>query len=256
MITKLLSRLFPTQSSLEKQKEKTKDYRNIVLIQVFIIVFGLTLSGPILEDSSSDLSKFIITVFSGFGALYTYLLCDLLRNFTSNKRLLAFIFILLGVTITIGILGEFPYYKIIEVNDRQLLLLIVHGLLFPIEVTVIAFAIRDIFSGSHLSPDKLWGAACVFLMVGISFGSLYDLLTIANIGSLGMPIELGFPNYAECVTYSFSVLGGVDSSLEPSKLIRNIGTLEAVWGNLYGMLIIGKLLGLPRLNDSEGRLSA
>lgn len=256
MITKLLSRIFPAQSPLQQQQEKIKDYRNIVLIQIFIVVSGLTLSGPILEDSSSDLSKFIITVFSAFGALYTYLLCDLLGNFTSNKKLLAVIFILLAVTIGIGILAEFPYYQVIEVSNRQALLLIVHGLLFPIEVTVIAFAIRDIFSGSHLSPDKLWGAACVFLMVGISFGSLYDLLSIANPGSLGKPIELGFPNYSECVAYSFSVLGGMDSALEPSKLIRNIGTLEAVWGNLYGMLIIGKLLGLPRLNDSEGRLSA
>ncbi|MBL7851039.1 MAG: hypothetical protein JNN04_09070 [Cyclobacteriaceae bacterium] len=248
-ISKWLNRTLP---AAELQQEKTKDYRNIVLIQVVIVVFGLTLSQPILEDSSSDLSKFIITVFSLFGTVYTYLLCDLLRNFTRNRTLLVIIFTLLAVTIGIGILAEFPYYKVIEVPDRQMLLLTVHGLLFPIEVTVIAFAIRDIFSGSHLTPDKLWGAACVFLMVGISFGSLYDLLTILNPGSLGKPIELGFPNYSECVTYSFCVLGGMESGLEPSKLIRNIATLEAVWGSLYGMLIIGKLLGLPRLPEKQG----
>ncbi|HRI79514.1 MAG TPA: hypothetical protein PLR06_08260, partial [Cyclobacteriaceae bacterium] len=134
---------------------------------------------------------------------------------------------------------------------RQALLLTVHGLLFPIEVTVIAFAIRDIFSGGFLTPDKLWGAACVFLMVGISFGSLYDLLTIMRPGGLGSVVELGFPNYSECVTYSFCVLGGVDHGLEPTKLIRNISALEAVWGNLYGMLIIGKLLGLPRKEEES-----
>lgn len=239
-------------SSGDLQKEKTKDYRNIVLIQVVIIVFGLTLSGPILEDSTSAYAKFVISVFSFFGALYTYLLCDLLRNFTRNQALLIVIFTLLTVTIGIGILAEFPYYKIIEITNRQALLLTVHGLLFPIEVTVIAFAIRDIFSGSHLTPDKLWGAACVFLMVGISFGSLYDLLTIAYPGGLGTQVELGFPNYSECVTYSFCVLGGMDSGHEPVKLIRNIATLEAVWGNLYGMLIIGKLLGLPRQSEKQG----
>lgn len=239
-------------SSGDLQKEKTKDYRNIVLIQVVIIVFGLTLSGPILEDSTSAYAKFVISVFSFFGALYTYLLCDLLRNFTRNQALLIVIFTLLTVTIGIGILAEFPYYKIIEITNRRALLLTVHGLLFPIEVTVIAFAIRDIFSGSHLTPDKLWGAACVFLMVGISFGSLYDLLTIAYPGGLGTQVELGFPNYSECVTYSFCVLGGMDSGHEPVKLIRNIATLEAVWGNLYGMLIIGKLLGLPRQSEKQG----
>ena len=238
-------------SSSELAREKTKDYRNIVVIQVLIVVFGLTLSGPIFEDSKSELSKFIITVFSFFGAVYTYLLCDLLRNFTRNRSLLIVIFLLLAMTVGIGILAEFPYYHLIDIPNRQALLLTVHGLLFPIEITVIAFAIRDIFTGSHLTPDKLWGAACVYLMVGISFGSLYDLLTIANPGGLGKDIELGFPNYSECVNFSFCILGGMDTGLEPIKLIRNISTLEAVWGNLYGMLIIGKLLGLPRFEEKQ-----
>lgn len=251
-MSSFFSQLNRVLSSSELAREKTKDYRNIVMIQVTIVVFGLTLSGPIFEDSTSELSKFIISVFSLFGALYTYLLCDLLRNFTRNKPLLVVIFTLLAVTVTIGILSEFPYYKVITIPNRQALLLTVHGLLFPIEITVIAFAIRDIFSGSHLTPDKLWGAACVYLMVGISFGSLYDLLSISNPGSLGKPIELGFPNYSECVNYSFCVLGGMDTGLEPVKLIRNVSTLEAVWGNLYGMLIIGKLLGLPRMNEIQG----
>ena len=239
-------------SSSELQLEKAKDYRNVVIIQILIIVFGLTLSGPLLEDSRSETSKAIITIFSFFGTVYTYLLCDLLRNFTKNKTLLRVLFTLLILTIGVGLLSEFPYYKVLDIENRQALLLTVHGLLFPIEVTVIAFAIRDIFSGGYLTPDKLWGAACVFLMVGISFGSLYDLLTIANPGGLGANIELGFPNYSECVTFSFCILGGIDSALEPIKLIRNISTLEAVWGNLYAMLIIGKLLGLPRMEDKKG----
>jgi hypothetical protein len=102
-----------------------------------------------------------------------------------------------------------------------------------------------------MTGEKLWGAACIFLMVGISFGSLFDLLTIINPGSLGADIELGLPNYSECVTFSFCILGGVDSGLEPSKLIRNISTIEAVWGNIYAMLIIGRLLGLPRQEDAK-----
>lgn len=245
----LLTSLTSGKGSTPLQLEKAKDYRNVVIIQIIIVVFGLTLSGPILEDSRSNLSKFIITVFSLFGTVYTYLLCDLLRNFTKSKVLLGIIFTLLTVTITVGILAEFPYYQVINVTNRQALLLTVHGLLFPIEMTVIAFAIRDIFAGGYLTPDKLWGAASVFLMVGISFGSLYDLLSIASPGALGADIELGFPNYSECVTYSFCILGGIDPGLEPTKLIRNISVLESVWGILYAMLIIGRLLGLPRLED-------
>lgn len=237
-------------SSVNLQKEKQKDYRNVVIVQIVIIVLGLTLSEPLLTDSSSPLSKLIITVFSFFGAAYAFLLWDMLRNFTDNRTLIVIILaVLAGITIT-GILVEFPYYQIVQVPNRQAYLLTIHGLLFPIEVTVIAFSIRDIFSGGFYTPDKLWGAACVYLMIGISFGSLYDLFTIAKPGIMGADIELGLPNYAECVTYSFCVLGGVDSGLDPTRLIRNIGVLEAVWGQIFGMLIIGKLLGLPR-NENE-----
>jgi hypothetical protein len=228
------------------QREKTKDFRNVVLIQIIIIVFGLTLSQPLLEDSKSDISKFIISIFSFFGAAYAFLLWDMLRNFTSSKVLIGTILIVLSAIVVVGTLVEFPYYQIIQVTNRQAYLLVIHSLLFPIEVTVIAFAIRDIFSGGFMTSEKLWGAACIFLMIGISFGSLYDLITIAWPGALGANIELGLPNYSECVTYSFCVLGGVDPGLEPSRLIRNISVIEAVWGNIYGMLIIGRLLGLPR----------
>lgn len=230
----------------ELQREKAKDYRNVVLIQIVIIVFGLTLSEPLLTDSKSEASKFIISIFSLFGALYAFLLWDLLRNFTANKILIGTILTVLTSLVVTGILVEFPYYQIIHVPDRQAYLLIIHSLLFPIEVIVIAFAIHDIFSGGFMTSDKLWGAACIFLMIGISFGSLFDLITIINPGTLGADIELGLPNYSECVTYSFCILGGVDPGLEPTRLIRNISTIEAVWGNIYGMLIIGRLLGLPR----------
>jgi hypothetical protein len=238
-------------SRIDLQKEKAKDYRNIVFIQLIIVVAGLTLTEPLLEDSQSSLSKLIITIFSAFAAIYAFLLWDLLRNFTDSKFIIILIFITLTIIVITGLLGEFPYYQVMKVHDRQTYLFILHGVLFPIEVTVILFALRDLFSEGFLTSDKLWGAACVFLMVGISFGSLYDLITIARPGSLGMNIELGLPNYSECVAYSFSVLGGIDSGLQPSKLIKNISIIESVWGMLYGMLIIGKLLGLPRQQESE-----
>jgi len=233
-------------SQLELQREKAKDYRNVVILQILIIAIGLTLSGPLIEDSSSPLSKLIISIFSFFGAVYAFLLWDLLRNFTKSKTLILSTLLVLSMIVLIGILAEFPYYQVLHISDRQSYLLILHSTLFPIELIVIGFAIRDIFSGSFLTPDKLWGAACVFLMVGISFGSLYDLISIAKPGSLGVSLELGLPNYSECVTFSMCVLGGIDHGLEPSRLVRNISAIESVWGVLYGMLIIGKLLGLPR----------
>lgn len=235
----------------ELQREKQQDYRNVVITQVIIVTFGLTLSGPVLENSTSALSKLIITVFFGFGTIYNFLLWDLLRNFTKNRALIVIIFFILIGMIIFGLLTEFPYYRVLNI-DRRVTLLIVHGLLFPVEITIIGFAIRDIFMSQYFTPDKLWGSAAVFLMIGISFGSLYDLLCTINPGSLGVPVELGFPTYSECINYSFCILGGLDTGYpNPSRLIKNISVFEAVWGTLFSVLIIGTLLGLPKPEENK-----
>lgn len=242
------------RSLTDLQKEKQHDYRNVVITQVLIVTLGLTLSGPVLEDSSSALSKFIIVVFFGFGTVYNFLLWDLLRNFTKSKALIVVIFCVLVGMILFGTLTEFPYYRFIEM-DRRTVLLIIHGSLFPVEVTIIAFAIRDIFMDDYFTPDKLWGAAAVFLMVGISFGSLYDLICTIKPSSLEPGLELGFPTYSECVNYSFSVIGGIDPGpSNPAKIIKNISVLEAVWSTLFTVLIIGKLLGLPKPEDKQNSI--
>jgi len=75
-------------SRAELQREKLKDYRNVVLIQIVLIVFVLIFSAPLHENSRSELSKFIISILSFCGAFYAFLLWDLLRNFSTSKLLI------------------------------------------------------------------------------------------------------------------------------------------------------------------------
>ncbi len=235
----------------ELQQEKEKDYRNVTAVQTIIVTMGLTLT-EVIADEQTFAAKMVLTLFSAFGALYAFLLWDMLRNLTHNQVLKNTILIVLTIISVFGILTEFPFYQVIDFPNRQLNLLIIHGLLFPIEVIIIGYALNDLFSGGRLTPDKLWGAACVFLMTGISFGSLYDLICIVKPGSFGIDVRPGIPNYAESVRFSFSILGGVEPGLpNTSVLIRNISVIEGVWGTLFAMLVIGKLLGLPRTEENK-----
>ena len=241
---------FLSNNANDQEKEKNKDYRNVVLIQVVIIVSGLVLSTFVnfVQPTFSD--KLIITLFSGFGAFYSFLLWDLLKDFTNNKILIGAFLVILTTIVIIGLLGEFPFYQILEINDRRSYLFGLHAALFPIEITVIGFAIRDLFSGNTFTKSKLWGAAAVYLMIGISFASLYDLINIASPGILGVDLSLGLESYSEFIYYSFNILGGLDTAYpNPSPLLRNLGVIEAVWANLYAILIIGKLLGLPSVKQ-------
>src|SRR6187551_3390509 len=126
----MLSR-FIYRTKRELQLEKQKDYKNVVLTQIVIIVFGLTISGFLDEGSQTSQAKLAITVYNFFGVVYAFLLWDLLRNFTKNRILITICFIaLVGIVIT-GTLLEFPYYTILHVPNRQLTLLIIHGSFFP-----------------------------------------------------------------------------------------------------------------------------
>lgn len=237
---------FLTSIVANPEAEKQKDYRNVVILQVVIIVVGLVFSSLVDFSKNDFLAKSAITLFSFFGAVYAFLLWDLLKNFTRKKWLVGLVFFVLLIITVVGTLGEFPFYRFIDIPDRRTYLFGIHGLLFPIEITIIGFAIRDLFSGRVFTVSKLWGAACVYLMIGITFGSLYDLINIVHPAAFGVDVGLGIPSYTECIYYSFNILGGLDTAYpNPIPLVRNIGVIEAVWSNLYAILIIGKLLGLP-----------
>ena len=236
---------FESATPQELTIEKRKDYRNVVIVQVAIIISGFLLS-TLLEEKGF-ISKSVMSLFSLFGLIYAFLLWDLLKDFTKSKILLVGFFFLLSFLVVFGLLVEFPFYQVIEVEDKRLFFVVFHGCLFPIEATVIGYTIRDVFSGKTLTSDKLWGAACVYLMIGITFGSIYDFINVAYPGSLGAQIPPGWISYTESIYYSFNILGGLEPVYIPeSKVVRNLGVIEAVWGNLYAILIIGKLLTLPR----------
>ena len=220
----------------------------MVAVQATMVVSGLMLSGYLVPGNTTAASKAVTVVMSGFAAFYAFMLWDMLRNFTDRLWMIRLIFMIISAVVVMGLITEFPYYRLVEVPDRRLYLLSLHSIIFIVEATVIGYSIVDVFSGSFLTGEKLWGAACVYLMIAISFASLYDILNFIIPGCFGVRLELGLPSYSECIYHSFSVLGGVDSQYSQAhRIVRNVGIIESVWGNLYAMLIIGKLLSLPRV---------
>jgi hypothetical protein len=203
-------------SDLELLNEKRKDYRNVVIIQTVIITVGLLLSDIILKEQESITSKLIITLFSTFSGVYAFLLWDLMRNFTNNQLLIKGVLGVIVLVVIVGLLTEFPFYNILKFDNRRLYLFILHGFIFPIEVLVIALG-------------------------------LYHLINFVSPAAFGVVLPLGIPSYSESIYYSFNILGGTETVYpDPIRIIRNIGVIEAVWGNLFVVLIIGKLLTMPK----------
>lgn len=58
---------------------------------------------------------------------------------------------------------------------------------------------------------------------------------------LNVPFTLIY--YQKAVSYSFMILGGIDNPYTGvSELILNISTFESVWGNLFIVFVVGRLL--------------
>jgi hypothetical protein len=111
-------------------------------------------------------------------------------------------------------------------------------------MAVMYHVFKDIFGKSMVSFDKLWGSVCLFLMMGIAFASIYDILIFIAPMSFGIQVEPGFPSFVESLYYSLVTIGGGTPSFpNVSHLVRNIAAIEGVWGTLYLVILIGRIIG-------------
>jgi hypothetical protein len=227
--------------------EKQRDFRNVVILQISIIVSALLLKDglDLMEIENSYVFRDIF--FLALGGLYVMVLWDMLRNFTQSALIIYSLFAVIVGTYILTLVTVNPVYKLFATeSEQQPYLLFIHSILFLVEATTIYFAILDIFSGNKMSQEKLWGSACIYLMIAISFGSLYDLINILKPGSMGTPLALGLESYTACVAFSMTILGGQDPVYQNAvPLIKGIGIIESVWGNLFIVLLVGRLLGQP-----------
>ncbi len=237
----------------ELNEEKKKDFRNIVFLQIIIIVSAMLLKETLalcgVSLATSNMIRdflFLIT-----GGLYVFVLWDLLRDLTKSNVLIISMLVLIILGLGVAFFAVNPVYEFFDNDTKRPYLFFVHLSLFIIETTVIYHCVYDIFSGKKLSVEKIWGSACIYLMIGISFGSLYDLVNIVKPGSMGIPLAQGLESYTVCIYYSMTIIGGHDAFLEAIPLIQNLGIIEAVWSNLFIVLLVGRLLGKPDTDSEE-----
>lgn len=231
-------------SSAALQREKLKDYRNIVVIQVAVITILMTLEDLLAGIGFVDIQKWVYTLFIAFAGFYLLLLWDMMRNFTNNMLIVRGSLAWLMVLFVLGAMGENPFQRLLD-NPRPYYIFI-HTSLTIIQGYVISLSIRDIFARGGVTSDKLWGSACVYLMIGFVFGDIFDLLNLLKPGSFGVEIPVGFASYLGGVYFSYATLGGVDAGYDHmSRLVRNVSVIESLFGNLYLVFLIGRILGLP-----------
>lgn len=127
------------------------------------------------------------------------------------------------------------------------------GLLFPLAfyIFTIFILLSRILRDETVTVDTLYGAACVYLLMGLTWLTAFQLLEKMHPGSfrIGLfqpetvPIEWSDLLFFSYVTLTTLGYGDITPVTSPAK---SLAILEAMTGTLYVAFLVARLVGLHR----------
>jgi hypothetical protein len=130
---------------------------------------------------------------------------------------------------------------------------IVLSFLFDIIIVVVIF--RHVFAGERPNSETIFGALCIYLLVGFSFASVYGLVAAFQPNAFfldphtnlhALPDRFDFIYYSFCTMTSLGAAGITAVTAQA----RSVSVLESILGVLYLAVLIARLMGAYRPNQS------
>jgi hypothetical protein len=236
-----MSPLLKNLEAKELTDEKIRDFRRIVVAQLGILVTLVLLELFSWLKFTLYLELAETFFFMAVGA-YAYLLWDMLRNYTTSRRIVVLNFIFIMGVFIAGFICVNPFWPMPSSIPYRIVLIAIQSCLLTVECFVIWFTIREFFKRDLGLPIKLWGAAAMYMMIGMTFGSLYEILCVLQVDCLGTDISLRTIAMMKRVGFSFMVLCGLDAPYNVSPLLSSITTIEALFSEIFIVLIVGRFL--------------
>jgi hypothetical protein len=243
-MTTKLNELFLIRNLAAKElsDEKILDFKRLVIAQVSIIgsLFLLELFSNLGFPYHTEIAESIFFTALGF---YVFLLWDMLRNYTTSRTLILLNFIFIMGVFIVGVVAVNPFLPMPVTPAYRAVLAGIQICLLIVECTVIYFTLMEFFRKDLAMPMRLWGAACIYLMIGLAFGSAFELICILEIQCMGVDIPLQTMALMKRIEYSLMVLSGMDNPYGTAHgMVFSMGTIEAIWGQLFVILIVGRLM--------------
>jgi hypothetical protein len=234
--------LLQNLKDIELSREKLKDFKNVVYVQMALLLTTLLLKGLLDLFGIPNNNALTETLFFSVLGIYVYLLWDMLRNYTRSKVLLLALLILIMGTFLFGVIFINPFFTLIEGTTFRIAAGIIMFTLLLVEISVMYFTVMEMFKRDLPVNERLLGATCIYLIMGISFGSVYEIIATINETSMLFDLPLGTLHFMKSISFSFLTLAGIDNPYTCSELVINISAIEAIWGNLFIVFVVGRLL--------------
>ncbi|MCW4000481.1 MAG: ion channel [Candidatus Bathyarchaeota archaeon] len=103
-----------------------------------------------------------------------------------------------------------------------------------------------------LETDFIWGGVATYLLIGLSFASVYRLVEISTPGSFlsaSVPPRYDFSSFIYFSYYSLTTIGGL---MTPNTLqAQSLVMLEPIIGTLFIAIFISRLIGVVGNKQTE-----
>jgi hypothetical protein len=114
----------------------------------------------------------------------------------------------------------------------------------------------EVIRTSRVTSDTMYGAVCVYLLVGMAFGSLYDLIETLHPGSFQINVDTAVSaeiRWRTLIFFSFMTLTtiGLGDVTPKSVQAQSLTSIEGVIGVLYLAVLIARIVGIYARRPSE-----
>jgi hypothetical protein len=126
---------------------------------------------------------------------------------------------------------------------------IVFSFVFDVFIVVVMF--RRVFAREEPTAETLFGAVCIYLIIGLSFARLYSIIAIIQPHAFYLDPGIyphGVPEVFDFIFYSFGSMttAGAAGIAAASPQVRSLSMLESILAVLYLAVMISRLTGAYR----------
>src|SRR3984957_18360721 len=122
---------------------------------------------------------------------------------------------------------------------------------FAFDVFIIVVIFRRVFARDEPNAETLFGAVCIYLIIGLSFARLYAIIAIIQPHAFYLDPAIyphGIPEVFDFIFYSFGSMttAGAAGIAATSPQVRSLSMIESILAVLYLAVMISRLMGAYR----------
>lgn len=141
---------------------------------------------------------------------------------------------------------------IVPRHDASVMALLGVMLTFAFDVFVLITIFRRIFRFERVTSSTIFGALCIYLLVGFSFTNLYIFVSKLQPWAFYLVPGVNIHQtveYSDLIYYSFGSMTSLGSAgiIPVSQVVRSLSIVEAILGLLYLAVLVSRLVGMYHL---------